>query len=115
MGLFIWFLHGSMLEVYCGEGGSAMNQQRFAGRSAVVTGGASGIGLGVARRILDEGGAVTIWDRAALDAELGRNARALIVDVTDAEAIAAAAVSTAAAQGGIDILVTSAAITGPNA
>src|SRR4051812_6817602 len=36
---------------------------RFAGRHAVVTGGASGIGRTVATRIVAEGGRVAIWDR----------------------------------------------------
>ena len=36
---------------------------RFAGRSAVITGGASGIGLAVAQRIVQEGGRVSVWDR----------------------------------------------------
>ncbi len=35
---------------------------RFRGMSAVITGGASGIGLAVARRILAEGGQITLWD-----------------------------------------------------
>ena len=37
--------------------------KRFEGMTAVVTGGASGIGLGVAKRIAAEGGRVTIWDQ----------------------------------------------------
>ncbi len=36
--------------------------QRFTGRRAVVTGGASGIGEAVAKRIAAEGGKVAIWD-----------------------------------------------------
>ena len=35
---------------------------RFAGRRAVVTGGASGIGEAVAKRIAAEGGKVAVWD-----------------------------------------------------
>ena len=43
--------------------------ERFAGRTAVITGGASGLGLDVARRIAGEGGRVVLWDfdREALD------------------------------------------------
>ena len=37
--------------------------KRFEGMTAVVTGGASGIGLGVAKRIAAEGGRVTVWDQ----------------------------------------------------
>ncbi|RVA22225.1 SDR family NAD(P)-dependent oxidoreductase, partial [Mesorhizobium sp. M7D.F.Ca.US.004.03.1.1] len=36
---------------------------RFSGRVAVITGGASGIGLAVAQRIVEEGGRVSVWDR----------------------------------------------------
>ena len=43
---------------------------RFSGRTAVITGGASGLGKAVAHRIAREGGAVALWDvnRAALNA-----------------------------------------------
>ncbi len=55
---------------------------RFAGRRAVVTGGASGIGFGVAGRLIAEGASVALWDRdqAALDravAELGSRSSAV--------------------------------------
>ena len=92
---------------------------RFAGRRAVVTGGASGIGLGVATRLVAEGASVCLWDRdqAALDravAELGSRSSAFQVDITSWDAVAAAAKSTAENLGGIDVLVASAGITGPN-
>jgi len=92
---------------------------RFAGRAAVVTGGASGLGLAVARRIVAEGGRVALWDRdagalAAAKAQIGAaDTRAL--DVADADAVDAAATASAAALGGIDILVCSAGITGATA
>lgn len=65
------------------------------GRHAVVTGGASGIGFGVARRFHAEGAHVTLIDvngdllekRAA---ELGPRARTQVADVTDEDAVAAA-------------------------
>ena len=38
---------------------------RFKGRNAVVTGGASGIGFGVAQRLAAEGAQVWLWDRDA--------------------------------------------------
>ena len=67
---------------------------RFAGRRAVVTGGASGIGLGVAARLVAEGASVCLWDRdqAALDravGELGARSSAVQVDITDWDAVAA--------------------------
>jgi 2-dehydro-3-deoxy-L-rhamnonate dehydrogenase (NAD+) len=87
---------------------------RFAGRTAVVTGGASGIGAGVARRLADEGATLSLWDmdQAAL-ARAGNN-HTVAVDVTDPEAVHSAATATAQALGKIDILVTSAGVTGPN-
>ena len=92
---------------------------RFAGRRAVVTGGASGIGLGVAARLIAEGASVCLWDRdqAALDravGELGSRSSGITVDITDWDAVADAAKTTAERLGGIDVLVASAGITGPN-
>jgi 3-oxoacyl-[acyl-carrier protein] reductase len=74
---------------------------RFDGQVAIVTGGAAGIGLATARRIVAEGGRVVIGDvdEAALDAaagELGASAVARRCDVTleaDVEALAEAAIS----------------------
>jgi len=40
-----------------------MNQLDFKGRTAIVTGGAQGIGLAIVRRLLDSGATVRIWDR----------------------------------------------------
>ena len=40
-----------------------MNAIDLAGRAAVVTGGAAGIGHATARRLLDSGAAVALWDR----------------------------------------------------
>jgi 2-dehydro-3-deoxy-L-rhamnonate dehydrogenase (NAD+) len=93
--------------------------RRFVGRKAVVTGGASGIGLGVCRRLLAEGARVAIWDHNA-DAiegakrELGSDAAGFPVDIADPGGVEEAGRATAEALGGIDILVASAGITGPN-
>lgn len=91
---------------------------RFAGRSAVITGGASGIGLAVAQRIVDEGGRVSIWDRDPAQIERAStvvaNLHGVTVDVADPAAVGGAARQTIEALGAVDILVTSAAITGPN-
>ena len=38
---------------------------RFAGRVAVVTGGVSGIGAGIAARLAAEGARISLWDRDA--------------------------------------------------
>ncbi|HUC17435.1 MAG TPA: SDR family NAD(P)-dependent oxidoreductase [Acetobacteraceae bacterium] len=92
--------------------------ERFAGRTAVVTGGASGIGEAIAARLSGEGARVSIWDRdeAALERARAacRAAHALAMDVADAHAVDQAAAETNASLGRIDILVTSAGITGPN-
>lgn len=89
---------------------------RFTGRAAIVTGGASGLGKEVARRIIAEGGTAALWDvdadrLAEAQAETGAT-HIVALDVTDADAVAAAAASSAEALGRVDILVCSAAITG---
>ena len=94
-------------------------RDRFADRRAVVTGGAAGIGLAIATRIVAEGGAVCLWDRDrdATDqaaARLGPKASGIALDVSDWEAVRSAAEETRRRQGGIDALVCSAGITGPN-
>jgi len=86
---------------------------RFAGRTAVVTGGVSGIGAGIAARLKSEGAVLSLWDRDA-DALARSDAHGVVLDVTDADAVHKAAADTAAALGKIDILVASAGITGPN-
>jgi 3-oxoacyl-[acyl-carrier protein] reductase len=80
-------------------------KDRFAGRRAVVTGGASGIGLAVANRLTAEGARVAVWDKAP-EAQIP-------VDLADFTAVEGAMEKTLKVLGGVDILVTSAAITGP--
>jgi 3-oxoacyl-[acyl-carrier protein] reductase len=98
-----------------------MNKIDLTGRHAIVTGAAQGIGLSITRRFLASGASVTLWDRdrdllAATLKELGSlgTVDAVIGDVTDAEAVARAAASTAEKFGKIDILVANAGISGPN-
>jgi NAD(P)-dependent dehydrogenase (short-subunit alcohol dehydrogenase family) len=91
---------------------------RFDDRTAVITGGATGIGLAIAARITREGGRVSLWDRdaARLDAAQAAigAAHRQTLNIADADAVAQATTSTAETLGKIDILVCSAGITGPN-
>ena len=87
---------------------------RFAGRTAVVTGGVSGIGAGIAARLAAEGARVSLWDRDAAALEKAEAPHKIALEVTDAEAVQRAAEATAAMLGKIDIMVASAGITGPN-
>jgi NAD(P)-dependent dehydrogenase (short-subunit alcohol dehydrogenase family) len=92
---------------------------RFAGRVAVITGGASGAGMETAARIVREGGRVILWD---LNTESLKHAgktvgasHTIALDVADASAVAAAARESNAVLGRIDILVAAAGITGATA
>ena len=97
-----------------------MNAIDLKGRSAIVTGGAQGIGRAIAERLLASSAAVALWDR---DAELlAETARELAdrgevstsaVDVTDAEAVAGAFAETVERHGAVDIMVNNAGIAGP--
>ena len=93
-----------------------MFEGRFAGRAGVVTGGASGAGKAVARRLVREGAAVSLWDANANALEAAKSetgaTHAIAVDVADAEAVVAAAAQSQASLGRIDLLLCSAAITG---
>ncbi|WP_294290498.1 SDR family NAD(P)-dependent oxidoreductase [uncultured Sphingomonas sp.] len=87
---------------------------RFAGRSAIITGGASGLGYAVAERIIAEGGQVSLWDMNGnlADARETLGCHGVNVDVSDADAVAAAAEESIAALGKVDVLICSAGITG---
>ena len=96
-----------------------MNELDFHGRTAVITGGAMGIGLAIAQRLVASGGKVSLWDRHndALEkakALLGPRTDTRMVDVTNADAVDVTAKAVVAALERIDALVCSAGITGPN-
>ena len=94
-----------------------MNQIDLAGRSAIVTGGARGIGRAITERFVSSGAKVAIWDvdgRMAEETAKLLHQTAVQVDVTDEASVNAALQKSEAAIGPVDILVTSAAITGPN-
>lgn len=88
---------------------------KLAGKTAIVTGGASGFGEGIARRFVREGARVVIADlngKAArqLADELGDAALGLAIDVTAGDDIVKLADETVAFGNGIDILVNNAGI-----
>lgn len=89
---------------------------RFKGQVAIVTGGASGVGREVAARLTQEGAQVVLWDMnedALADAKAATGAvDAVQLDVTDADAVQAAADAVAQKLGRVDVLIASAGITG---
>ena len=97
-----------------------MNQIDLSGRRAVVTGGAQGIGLSIVNRFLASGAKVSLWDQDASlleqtcsELESKGSVHAVIVELTDADAVAEASLDTVKALGEIDILVNNAGIAGP--
>lgn len=87
------------------------------GRTAIVTGAASGIGLAIAQGLSSHGVTVIGWDRAftndAPAGDTGFMAALLAVDVSDAAAVMDAFAQSAEVTGRIDILVNNAGINGP--
>jgi all-trans-retinol dehydrogenase (NAD+) len=88
------------------------------GKTAVITGGASGLGRLVALDLARRGARVIAWDlgKAALDslvsdaASFGGDVVSDIVDISDKTAVAAAAAKILAERGAVDILVNNAGI-----
>ncbi|MBI1683078.1 SDR family NAD(P)-dependent oxidoreductase [Caulobacter hibisci] len=86
---------------------------RLQGKTAVITGGATGIGLGAAKRFIEEGAFVYLFGRRqeqldAAVAELGPNARAVQGSVTDLADLDRLYETVKAERGGLDILLANA-------
>ena len=98
-----------------------MNQLDLKKRVAIITGAARGIGYAIAKRALQSGASVALWDIDADRLDLSRqelsalgNVSAERVDITDERSVATAAAATMSQYGRIDIVVNNAGITGGN-
>ncbi|WP_312705733.1 SDR family NAD(P)-dependent oxidoreductase [Stenotrophomonas lactitubi] len=93
------------------------------GKTAIVTGGVSGIGLAVAETLAASGARISVWDlkQEAVDATVaalrsqGAEAVGIALDVTDEAAVEAAVQRTVTELGGVHIAVNNAGIGGPAA
>ena len=97
-----------------------MNNIDLAGRTAIVTGGARGIGLATVQRFLASGASVEIWDLDEAAIASARTAEAATdrlhgarVDVTNSSEVSAAVETAIQTHGKIDILVNNAGVAGP--
>jgi len=99
-----------------------MNQIDLKNRTAIVTGGARGIGRAIAERLLASGAKVSLWDidpaalaKASNELASPGTVHTVAVNLADFASVQAAAETTATAFGKLDILINNAGITGGNA
>ena len=99
-----------------------MNQIDLKNRKAVVTGGAQGIGLAIAERLLKSGASVSLWDRdESLLMETSDSLSSkgkvepVVMDVTDLKSVRNATEKTEELLGAFEVLVCNAGIAGPTA
>src|SRR5258707_976173 len=114
----VWWETPDNSSAWGGASEVAMAGELFKGRTAVVTGGARGIGLACAAKIAAGGGRIALWDRdierARKSASALKGAIAVEVDVTGEASVAQALAETEGELAPPDILIASAGITGPN-
>ncbi len=96
-----------------------METGRLAGKTALVTGGASGFGRAIAERFAEAGARVGVLDinkqgAAAVSASIGNAATPFVADVADGAAVREAAQAAMDAFGEVDILVNNAGWSHPN-
>ncbi|MGH6915735.1 MAG: SDR family NAD(P)-dependent oxidoreductase [Geminicoccales bacterium] len=98
-----------------------MNRIDLEGTRAVITGGAQGIGLAIAERLLASGAAVSLWDRDRELVEATRanlavhgDVHAVALDIADLAEVERARDETTEVLGGIDVLIPNAGIAGPS-
>ena len=89
--------------------------RRFNNKNVIITGGSSGIGHAIYKRLLSEGANVVVWDILSLKGHYNsENSRFINVDVTSWDDIEKALEKSIKFLKKLDILVCSAGITGPN-
>lgn len=95
---------------------------RFINQAAIITGGADGIGKGIARRLASEGAAVALFDingtllqqTVTEFTRQGYNATGYVVDIAEEDAVEEAVRTVVETAGRLDIMVNSAGIVGPS-
>ena len=94
-----------------------MTGKRFEGRTALVTGGAGGIGAAICRRLAEEGAVVVVIDRDIAAEQVaeairagGGRARAALADIAEGSACAGLVADVIAQEGRIDVLANNAGI-----